>query len=195
MPNEARLVATVFVVILAIIGALVWFSDGDGTKEEASDTTGLTRSSDDTPDDGGSSAAVFGREDVAPWQDSLDAETVWARINKAESSDDVCVALVGLSSPPDLGVLAGMSETEVREYFTRWQALAETTAPDVDDELETEFNDARSAMTRIEETVDQNGGTFNEAVGDELLSDDLSEYTQLVGFFGLVADRCPAPNT
>lgn len=131
--------------------------------------------------------------DAATWQGGLTVDTVRTRFDAAESSDDLCTHLVALTSLPDLNTLPTLSADELTEYFTRWQALATETLPNTDGKVSERLRAAQAALLTIEQTADDNGGTFNEATVDQVLGGDGSELTQLVALFVVVGDECPAP--
>lgn len=168
----------------------------------ASQTTVTEETTQDTPapstepDDGASGdtpAGSVGVKEVATWQTNIAPDEVRARFDAAESSEDKCVRLAALTSLPDLNVLPTLSQDDVDEYFTRWQELAKRTEADVDGEMQIRFTGAEDAMASVQKIVEANGGTFNQNAVDELIDDDGSELTQLLGFFALVAAQCPAP--
>ncbi len=130
---------------------------------------------------------------TAPWQIRLSASTVRNRFDAAESSDDLCTQLVALTSLPDLNSLPSQSKDDLAEYFTRWQALAAKTAPTTEGTLAQRLRAAQDAMLTVEQTVNDNGGTFTEAAVDKLLGEDSSELTQLLALFVLAGDQCPTP--
>lgn len=130
---------------------------------------------------------------AASWQGGLQADTVRSRFDAADASDDLCTRLVALTSLPDINSLPQYSKDDLAEYFARWQALADRTAPQTEGTMTDRLQAARAALLTVEQAVNESGGTFNEAAVDQILGADGSELTQLLALFVLVADECPAP--
>ncbi|MEZ5380252.1 MAG: hypothetical protein R2754_00495 [Microthrixaceae bacterium] len=171
-------------------------SGADGASTTGGASTGAADGAGDTggaATTGGAAAGQPSVSDLATWQTDLPPSTVRDRFDAAEASNDRCVRLIALTSLPDLNDLPAQSKAEINEYFTRWQRLADLTQPQTNGLTAARLIEARNALKNIENTVNQNGGTFNEAAVDELLGGSSNDLETLLGFFTTVADECPGP--